>query len=55
MRNHGLPNFPDPQSHPGGDMTWQITPASGIDHNSPIFDRTQKACASLQPSLGAGS
>jgi hypothetical protein len=51
MRNHGLPNFPDPQGHPGGGITLQITSSSGVDPNSPIFDRAQKACASLQPSL----
>jgi hypothetical protein len=50
MRSHGVTSFPDPTRN-GGGVGLQVT---GIDPNSPIFQRAQKACGSLQPG-GAGS
>ena len=45
MRSHGVPKFPDPS--PNGSL--QITPSSGIDPNSPLFQTAQKACAKYFP------
>jgi hypothetical protein len=49
MRKHGVPNFPDPNSQGG----IQISPSSGsgLDPNSPTFQAAQKACGSK---LGPG-
>jgi hypothetical protein len=49
MRAHGVTNFPDPQSHPGGGVSLSLRSANGIDPGSPIFQHAQTACASLQP------
>jgi hypothetical protein len=51
MRAHGIADFPDPQSVPGGGirMTLRATPGSDLDPNSPLFDAAQKACQSLMP------
>ena len=45
MRSHGVPKFPDPS--PNGGL--QITPSSGIDPNSPLFQKAQKSCAQYFP------
>jgi hypothetical protein len=42
MRNHGVGNFPDPDS--GGALKTQ-----GIDTNSPTFQAAARACKSLAP------
>jgi hypothetical protein len=49
MRKHGVSNFPDPDSQGG----IQLSPnsGSGLDPNSPTFQKAQKACASK---LGGG-
>jgi hypothetical protein len=49
MRSHGVPNFPDPQS--GGGI--QITPGDGLNPRSPAFQAAQKQCFHLLP--GGGS
>src|SRR5579872_3620130 len=43
MRRNGVPNFPDPQSGPGGQVI-RISPNSGIDPSSPQFQRAQQTC-----------
>jgi len=48
MRAHGLPNFPDPDSH--GAIS--VGAGSGIDPSSPKFQAAQKACQSLLPNGG---
>jgi CubicO group peptidase (beta-lactamase class C family) len=48
MRAHGVPNFPDPV-----DGHIMLTPASGIDPNSPTFEAAAGACAKYGPSGGA--
>jgi hypothetical protein len=48
MRTHGVPNFPDPDSH--GDLS--ITPSSGIDPSSPQFQSAQRACSKFMPNGG---
>lgn len=51
MRSHGVPNFPDPPSGGGG---IQITPASGVNPQSPAFQSAQNACSKLMPGGGPG-
>jgi hypothetical protein len=48
MRLHGLPDFPDPNAQ--GELT-----VSGIDPNSPQYQASHKACASLAAWPGAGA
>jgi hypothetical protein len=52
MRNHGEPNFPDPQFSSGGISIKISAPgspggSSSLDPNSPIFQHAQKACRSF--------
>lgn len=44
MRSHGVPNFPDPNSH--GVIVGKSSSASGggLDPNSPTYQAAQKAC-----------
>jgi hypothetical protein len=44
MRAHGVPNFPDPQFDADGAATMRFDKGSGIDPNSPAFQRAQQAC-----------
>ncbi len=48
MRSHGVPNFPDPSS--GGGI--QISNGSGINPASPSFQSAQKDCAKQLPGGG---
>jgi hypothetical protein len=48
MRAHGVPNFPDPS--PGGGV--KLTPASGIDPQSPSFQAAQRDCKQYAPAQG---
>src|SRR5471030_1321852 len=41
MRSHGVPGFPDPNSH--GNIL--ITPSSDIDPSAPVYQSAQQACA----------
>jgi hypothetical protein len=50
MRAHGLTNFPDPSSGPGGGVS--LVPA-GIDTSAPAFKRAISACNRLLPGLGS--
>jgi hypothetical protein len=52
LREHGLPNFPDPQVS-GGHFTMQLP--KGISISSPQFQSAQQACQSLIPGGGPGS
>jgi hypothetical protein len=40
MRAHGVPSFPDPSANGG----LRITPGSGIEPQSPAFQKAQRAC-----------
>jgi hypothetical protein len=42
MRNHGVGNFPDPDSN-------NILKTAGIDKNTPVFKAAARACRSLAP------
>jgi hypothetical protein len=48
MRSHGVPNFPDPGSGRGID----ISPGSGIDPASPAYQSAQSGCKKLLPGGG---
>jgi hypothetical protein len=50
MRSHGVPNFPDPSQ--GGGIKLAITPASGINPQSPSFQAAQHSCKHLLPGGG---
>jgi hypothetical protein len=50
MRQHGVPNFPDPKFSGGGTrVTLKLGKSSGIEPNSPQFQAAQKACQSDSP------
>lgn len=51
MRAHGLPKFPDPDSHGG----ISLTPGSGLNPQSPAFQAAQKACRPKLPGGGPGT
>jgi hypothetical protein len=45
MRSHGVSNFPDPQFGPGGRVSLKVGgPGSGLDPNSPAFQRAMETC-----------
>ena len=57
MRSHGVPNFPDPQFSTNGGFGVRVKiggPGSGLDPNSPTFQRAQQACAKVLPGLKVG-
>ena len=51
MRAHGVTDFPDPQSGPGGGIRIQIrrSPNSDLNPYNPKFQAAQQACGSLLP------
>ena len=51
MRSHGVSDFPDPTTGPGGGITFQINgrPGSDLDRNNPTFQAADGACRSLLP------
>jgi len=50
MRAHGLPDFPDPQFS-GNTARLELKQSSGLNPNSPQFQRAQSACASKLPNV----
>jgi hypothetical protein len=55
MRSHGVPNFPDPDSKGRIKVTSGVSAngqKTGVDVNSPQFDRARKACDNLLPNGG---
>jgi hypothetical protein len=46
MRDHGLANFPDPETDGGG---IRVALGDGLDPNSAEFKSAQDACQSLVP------
>jgi hypothetical protein len=52
MRKNGVLNFPDPKVGPGGTIEMLIGAASGINPNSPQFQKAMQACHSLAPTGG---
>jgi hypothetical protein len=54
MREHGVPNFPDPQiSTSGNEVKVAVRVTPGITSN-PKFDSAQQACSKLLPGGGPG-
>jgi hypothetical protein len=51
MREHGVPNFPDPKSG-GGGVQLTIGPNTGVDPRSPSFQAAQSSCRRFQPGIG---
>ncbi|MEV7394115.1 MULTISPECIES: hypothetical protein [unclassified Streptomyces] len=45
MREHGVPNFPDPEQDAGGGV--KLVVPEGVDPNSPTFTSAQSACQDL--------
>jgi hypothetical protein len=54
MRQHGLPNFPDPKAV-GHGYGLTIGSENGLDPNSPQFKTAQQACKQLLPNGGQQS
>jgi hypothetical protein len=60
MRTHGLSDFPDPQSGPGGGIAIRIRAGQGqgssdLNPQSPQFQAAQKACQNIMGGpLGGG-
>jgi hypothetical protein len=48
MRSHGFPDFPDPESRPGGVVVLPVEPP-GIDPDSPQVKAAQRTCQKLLP------
>jgi hypothetical protein len=49
MRAHGVTNFPDP----GGNGSISISPGSGLDPSSPVFQSARRTCGKILPDKGA--
>jgi hypothetical protein len=51
MRSHGVSDFPDPTTLPGGGFAFQIDegPGSDLNHNAPAFKAANQACRALGP------
>lgn len=54
MRSHGITNFPDPTSKGSGSPVL-ISPGSGVDTNSPQYQRAMSACQSILQKAAGGS
>jgi hypothetical protein len=52
MRRNGVPSFPDPRSGSGGAMVIRIAPNSGIDPQSPQFQKAQQDWRKLSGGKG---
>ena len=51
MRGHGVSDFPDPTTLPGGGFAFQMDagPGSDLNHNDPTFTAANQACRVLGP------
>ncbi len=47
MREHGVPDFPDPE--PDGGIKTQVTPGSKLNPDDPTFKAAQEACDKYAP------
>ncbi len=52
MRDHGLPNFPDPTFSANGGVGLRFGPPSGLNPSSPVFQAAQKACSAVGGNAG---
>jgi hypothetical protein len=57
MRRHGIQDFPDPTTSPGGGVAFQINggPGSDLGRANPRFVAADKACRGLLPGGGTAS
>jgi hypothetical protein len=55
MRAHGVSNYPDPTSRPGGGVELSIGSNSGVNTEAPAFQPAQTSCKHLLPGGGPGS
>jgi hypothetical protein len=55
MRSHGISDFPDPTTSPGGGVSFQINggPGSDLGRNNPSFEAANQRCQSLLPDGGS--
>jgi hypothetical protein len=51
MRSHGIHDFPDPTTGPGGAVAIQTHggPGSDLDHNNPRYQAANRSCKALLP------
>jgi hypothetical protein len=51
MRGHGIRDFPDPTTPPGGGVSFQVNGGAGSDLNqsNPAFRAASQACRTLSP------
>jgi hypothetical protein len=52
MRSHGISDFPDPTTPPGGGISFSIQggPGSDLSPTNPIFKQANQGCRALLPS-----
>ena len=55
MRAHGVSNYPDPTTSPGGGVELSIGSNSGVNTEAPAFQSAQTSCKHLLPGGGPGS
>lgn len=51
MRSHGVTNFPDPISTPGGGWGFNLTPTK-VNETSPTYQAATRACRKISPGAG---
>jgi hypothetical protein len=51
MRSHGISDFPDPTTSPGGRVAIQLNggPGSDLNKSNPTFKAANQVCRSLEP------
>ncbi len=57
MRSHGISDFPDPTTSPGGGVGIQLNggPGSDLNKHNPRFEAAYQACRSLEPGATSGT
>ena len=57
MRSHGISDFPDPTTSPGGGVAIQLNggPGSDLNKHNPTFKAANQACRSLEPDGTSGT
>jgi hypothetical protein len=55
MRSHGIRDYPDPTTSPGGGVSFQVNggPGSDLNKNNPTFKAANRVCQALLPGGGA--
>jgi hypothetical protein len=57
MRSHGIHDFPDPTTSPGGGVAIETHggPGSDLDHDNPRYQAANRACQMLLPAGSQGT